>query len=177
MKYFDSLYCHQQATTNSIKILHNQVQKLLEEANRLQERKHSLQQEINHHLHTITQPELHQCLYNPYKVQPQPPIPATWLTQPIPSASQPTLHSNPNPKKQTVLHCFQCNSLTHIKWNCPQYRCRYCNDMAPGHSQQNCPKNGFEPYNDGLRGHYDIGGEEDGNLNMECWKHLVKDMY
>ena len=115
VKYFDYLYCHQQATTNSIKILHNQVQKLLEEANQLQKRKHSLHQEINHHLHTITQPKLCQCLYNPYKVQPWPPIPTVWPTQPIPSASWPTLHSNPNPKKWTVLHCFQCNSLTHIK--------------------------------------------------------------
>ena len=33
VKYFNSLYRHQQATTNSIKILHDQVQKLLEEAN------------------------------------------------------------------------------------------------------------------------------------------------
>ena len=33
VKYFDSLYCHQWATTNSIKILCNQAQKLLEEAN------------------------------------------------------------------------------------------------------------------------------------------------
>ena len=54
VKYFDSLYCHQRATTNSIKILHDQVQKLLEEANQLQERKYSLWREINHHLYTIT---------------------------------------------------------------------------------------------------------------------------
>ena len=40
--------------------------------------------------------------------------------------------------------------------------------MAPGHSQQNCPKNELEPYDDGLCGHHDIGGEEDGNLNREC---------
>ena len=33
VKYFDSLYQHQRAMTNSIKILHDQVQKLLEEAN------------------------------------------------------------------------------------------------------------------------------------------------
>ena len=32
----------------------------------------------------------------------------------------------------------------------------------------NCPKNGLEPYDDRLRGHYDIGGEEDRNLNGEC---------
>ena len=42
VKYFDSLYQHQRAMTNSIKILRDQAQKLLEEANRLQERKHSL---------------------------------------------------------------------------------------------------------------------------------------
>ena len=177
VKYFDSLYCHQRATTNFIKILHDQAQKLLEEANWLQERKHSLHQEINHHLHTITQPELCWCLYSPYKVQTQPSIPTAWPTQLIPSASWPTLRSNPNPKKQTVLCCFQCNSLTHIKWNCPQYHCQYCKDVAPGHLQQNCPKNGFERYDDGLHGHYNIGGEEDGNLNGECWKCLVKDMY
>ena len=177
VKYFDSLYHHQWATTNSIKILCDQVQKLLEEANQLQERKHSLQWEIDHHLHTITQPKLCQWLYNPYKVQPWPSIPTAQPTQLIPSTSRPNLCSNPNPRKWTVLCCFQCDSLTHIKWNCPQYCCQYCNDMAPGHSQQNCPKNGLEPYDDGLHGHYDIGGEEDGNLNGECWKHLVKGMY
>ena len=58
IKYFNSLYRHQQATTNSIKILCDQAQKLLEEVNRLQEGKHSLHQEINQHLHTITQPKL-----------------------------------------------------------------------------------------------------------------------
>ena len=42
VKYFNSLYQHQRAMTNSIKILCDQAQKLLEEANRLQERKHSL---------------------------------------------------------------------------------------------------------------------------------------
>ena len=161
VKYFNSLYCHQQSTTNSIKTLHDQAPKLLE-ANRLQERKHSLQWEINHHLHTITQPKLRWHLYNPYKVQPWPPIPMAQPTQPIPSASWPTLHSNPNPRKQTVLHCFQCNSLTHIKWNCPQYCCQYCNDVAPSHSQQNCPKNRFETYNDGHCGHYNIGEKKMG---------------
>ena len=140
VKYFDSLYCHQWATTNSIKILCDQVQKLLEEANQLQERKHSLRREINHHLHTITQPKLCRHLYNPYKVQPWPTIPTVRPTQPISSTSRPTLHSNPNPKKQTVFWCFQCDSLTHIKWNCPQYHCWYCKDVAPGHLQQNCPK-------------------------------------
>ena len=177
VKYFDSLYQHQRATTNSIKILRNQVQKLLEEANRLQERKHFLWQEIDHHLHTIMQPKLRRCIYNPYKVYPRLTPPITRRTQPTPSSSWPVLRSNPNPKKQTQLRCFQCNSLTHIKWNCPQYCCRYCEDIAPGHSQQNCPKNGSETYDDGYRGHYNIGGEEDGNLNGECWIRLVRGIH
>ena len=80
VKYFDSLYRHQRATTNSIKIMHDQAQKLLEEANQLQERKNSLCQEIDHHLYTITQPELRQHLYNPYKVQPQLFTPTVWAT-------------------------------------------------------------------------------------------------
>ena len=37
LKYFDSMYQHQQATTKSIKRLRTQAQKLLKEANSLQE--------------------------------------------------------------------------------------------------------------------------------------------
>ena len=176
VKYFDLLYRHQWAMTNSIKILHDRAQKLLEEANRLQERKHSFWREIDHHLHTIMQPKLCQCLYNPYKVYPWPTPPTIQRTQPISSSSWPVLF-NPNPKKWIQLRCFQCDSPTHIKWNCPKYRCRYCGDMAPGHSQQNCPKNGFETYDDGLWGHYDIRGEEDGNVNGECWTRLVRGIH
>ena len=108
VKYFDLLYRHQRAMTNSIKILHDQAQKLLEEANQLQERKHSLRREIDHHLHTITQSKLHWCLYNPYKVHPWLTPPTIQRTQPILSSSQPVLLSNPNPKKRIQLRCFQC---------------------------------------------------------------------
>ena len=128
VKCFNSPYCYQWSTTNSIKTLRNQAQKLLEEANQLQERKHSCWQEINHHLHTITQPKLRRHLY---KVYPWPTFPIRRQTQPTLSLSWPVLRSNPNPKKWTQLRCFQCDSPTHIKWNCPQYCCRYCDDMAP----------------------------------------------
>ena len=40
--------------------------------------------------------------------------------------------------------------------------------MAPGHSQQDYPKNRLESYDDRYWGHYDISGEEDGNLRGEC---------
>ena len=57
-KYFDSIYRHQRATTKSIKRLRIQVQKLLEEADLLQEQKFTLQQEIIRHLSNINKPEL-----------------------------------------------------------------------------------------------------------------------
>ena len=43
LKYFDSMYQHQQATTKLIKRLRIQVQKLLKEADSLQEQKSTLQ--------------------------------------------------------------------------------------------------------------------------------------
>ena len=65
LKYFDLMYQHQQATTESIKRLRIQVQKLLEEADLLQEQKSTLQQEIIRHLSNINKPELEWWLYNP----------------------------------------------------------------------------------------------------------------
>ena len=58
LKYFDSMYQHQRATTESIKRLRIQVQKLLKEADSLQEQKSTLRQEIIRHLSNITKPEL-----------------------------------------------------------------------------------------------------------------------
>ena len=45
-KYFNSMYRHQRSTTESIKRLRAQAQKLLNEANHLQERKSSTKQEL-----------------------------------------------------------------------------------------------------------------------------------
>ena len=45
-KYFSSMYRHQRSTTESIKRLRAQAQKLLDEANHLQERKSSTKQEL-----------------------------------------------------------------------------------------------------------------------------------
>ena len=70
LKYFDLMYWHQWATTKSIKRLRTQVQKLLEEADLLQEQKSTLRQEIIRHLSNINKPELRWQLYNPTKVYP-----------------------------------------------------------------------------------------------------------
>ena len=45
-KYFNSMYQHQHSTTESIKRLRALAQKLLDEANHLQERKSSIKQEL-----------------------------------------------------------------------------------------------------------------------------------
>ena len=52
------MYQHQQATIKSIKRLKIQAQKLLEEADLLQEQKSTLQQEIIRHLSNINKPRL-----------------------------------------------------------------------------------------------------------------------
>ena len=57
-KYFNSMYRHQQSMTESIKRPRAQAQKLLDEANHLQERKISIKHELERHLHTITRSEL-----------------------------------------------------------------------------------------------------------------------
>ena len=38
------------------------------------------------------------------------------------------------------LPCFQCQSRDHIRKNCPNYHCPYCNRTAPGHNQSVCPE-------------------------------------
>ena len=57
------------------------------------------------------------------------------------------MHNNPTPHPPTPgliygpnLPCFQCRSRDYIKKNCPNYRCPYCNRMAPGHNQSVCPE-------------------------------------
>ena len=56
-------------------------------------------------------------------------------------------HNNPAPRPPTPepihgpnLPCFQCRSRDHIRKNCPNYHCPYCNRTAPSHNQLICPK-------------------------------------
>ena len=112
------MYRHQRATTESIKRLRTQAQKLLEEADSLQEQKSTLQQEIIRHLSNINKPKLRQQLHNPTKVYPQTPFPR--VREIIPGSSRPPSHTvrfaNPNHSFQPhILHCFQCDSPHHLK--------------------------------------------------------------
>jgi hypothetical protein len=69
------------------------------------------------------------------------------------------------------LRCFQCDSPHHIKWRCPEYVCPFCRKRAPEHAQKDCPvrrQGEHAPFDDGLRGYFDIDGYDDGNLTGEC---------
>ena len=58
-----------------------------------------------------------------------------------PTHDNPTLHPlTPGPICGPNLPCFQCRSRDHIRKNCPNYCCPYCNRMAPGHNQSVCPE-------------------------------------
>ena len=46
----------------------------------------------------------------------------------------------PGPICGPNLPCFQCWSRDHIRKNCPDYHCLYCNRMAPSHNQLVCPE-------------------------------------
>ena len=56
-------------------------------------------------------------------------------------------HNNPASRPPTPgpihgpnLPCFQCRSRDHIRKNCPDYHCSYCNRTALGHNQSVCPE-------------------------------------
>jgi hypothetical protein len=38
---------------------------------------------------------------------------------------------------------MRCHLIGHIRWNCPTYKCLYCEQSALGHKPQNCPKRGY----------------------------------
>ena len=179
-KYFNSMYWHQRSTTESIKRLRAQAQKLLDEANQLQERKSSTKQELERHLYMITRSELWKRLSNPVKIHPQPPFPrvrkVSRLTPNSPSSAshlRQTTYSNlPRIWQPIGFWCFQCDSPHHIKWDCRQYHCRICKIVAPGHSQKDCPEKNLQHEDNGQRGYHDTYGFEDSNLTGECWNRL-----
>ena len=76
----------------------------------------------------------------------------------VPTTSTNTL-TRPNLRRR----CHKCNQTSHIKRDCPRYRCMNCRRLRPGHLTNNCPD---LPLNDH---EYDFGHDydPDGNLNGE----------
>ena len=63
------------------------------------------------------------------------------------------------------MRCYECNSLSHIKWNCQLYVCPLCGQRQPRHAQKNCSA---KQHDDGIREYFDIEGAETGNYSREC---------
>ena len=164
-KHFDTMYTNHWSLVNTIWDLWQQAQQPLEEVNILQGRDYILWQEIETHVSKIIQTKLCQRLYRPthfcFKDMPMPP------SHPVALSSW-TLITHWHPVHYTQsgepVRCYECNSLSHIEWNCQLYICPLCRQRQPGHAQKNCPDH---YYDDRIRGHFDISRKETGNYSGE----------
>ena len=157
VKYFNSLYLNHCLTLNTVKDLRNKAMSMLEQANRLQQYHFNTLEDLDRHVSTITKPNLQKRLLKPRKVHPREFDNRQFNPTPPPTASS-----------SRTIRCFQCNSPLHIKWHCNQYQCPHCQQIAPGHTMRNCPRNKPSHHDDGTQGYFDIEGDYDGNLNGEC---------
>jgi hypothetical protein len=164
-KLFDTLYLTHRYHARTIKKLWEQAKALLEEANKINKWDKMVRHKIKSHIQTITWSDLRQRIKKPQRV---------WVVvppTPLPSSSRQPDYSHlatygRNYARQRY-QCFECGNPTHFKWNCPLYTCRTCKKTALGHAPRACHGCTFD---DGIRGHYDIEGEYDGNLMGEYWK-------
>jgi hypothetical protein len=164
-KLFDTLYMTHRYHSHTIKRLREQAMALLEEANKINKQDMVVRREIESHVQTITWSDLWQQIKKPQWV---------WVIvppTPLPSSSWQSNNSHCATYGWNYVwcqyQCFECSDPTHFKWNCPFYTCQNCNQTAPGHTPRACHG---RIHNDGIRGHYDIEGEYNGNLTGECWK-------
>jgi ribosomal protein L37AE/L43A len=162
-KFFDTLYMTHQYHARTIKRLCEQAMALLEEANKINKRDMMVRHEIESHVRTISRSDLRQWIKKPQRV---------WVIVPPTPLSTTSWQSNnshhatygQNYARQQY-QCFECGDPTHFEWDCPFYTCRTCKQMAPGHAPLACHG---QIFNDGIRGHYNVKGFEDGNLPREC---------
>src|SRR5271168_3256251 len=92
--------------------------------------------------------------------------PPTSISSSIPLQNEfiaPTTSTNIPTRPNQRRRCHKCNQTSHIKRDCPRYRCMNCRRLQPGHLTNNCPD---LPLNDH---EYDFGhdNDPDGNLNGE----------
>ena len=161
------MYTNHWSLVNTIRKLHQQAQLLLEEADILTGRDFILQQEIETHISKITKAELCKRLHKPshfcFKETPiHPPQPQASSLQTL-SARQ---HHICYTQSGEPMRCYECNSLSYIKWNCQLYICLLCGQRQPGHAQKNSPD---RYHDDGLWGYFDAEEAKTDNYNRECW--------
>jgi hypothetical protein len=145
---------------------------LLEEANKINECDMMVRHEIKSHVRTISQPDLWQRIKKPqwaWVIVPPTPLPSSFRQ------SNNSHHATYRQNYARQQHqCFKCGDPTHFKWDCPFYMCWTCKRTAPGHAPRACHE---RIHDNGLRGHFDIEGEYDGNLTGECWKTCDRFMF
>ena len=117
-KHFDTMYTNHRSLVNTI--IRQQAQALLEEANILTRRDFMLRQEIETHVSKITRTELRKRLHKPtlfcFKEMP--------ISPPPPQASTSSLNLSAHQhcirymRSGEPMRCYECNNLSHIKWNC-----------------------------------------------------------
>ena len=169
------------------------AQKLLEEADRLQKDHDKQQQQFFQFISRITRQNLKRKLSKPTKINKEPfsaklERQARQLSNPPPTTSSPNLENfnqkvrirSPSTNASTIMNnrirqnsipkytyrCFTCQSMEHLMYHCPQYHCKGCKRVAPGHKFYECPQ--IIPPSIGRQtGYNDTEGFEDGNLNGE----------
>ena len=131
------MYTNHQSLVNTIRKLCQQAQLLSEEADILTARDFISWQEIKTHVSRITKVKLCKRLHKPthfcFKEMPIPP------SQPQASSWQIlTNHQHPihYTRSGELMRCYECNSLSHIKWNYQLYICPLCGQREPRHVQR-----------------------------------------
>ena len=169
------------------------AQKLLEVADWLQKDHDKQQQQFFQFVSRITWQNLKRKLFKPTKINKEPfSANLEWrahqLPNPPPTTSSPNLENfnqkirirSPSTNVSTAINnwiwqnsipkytyrCFICQSVEHLMYHCPQYHCKGCKRVTPGHKFYECPQ--IIPWSiDGQTGYNDIEGFEDGNLDGE----------
>ena len=176
-----------------MKAKRNLAQKLLEKADNLQKDHNKQQQLFFKFILRITRQNLKRKLFKPTKINKEPisaklEQQALQLPNPSPVTSSPNFENfnrkvrirSPSTNILTIMknqiqqnsipkftyRCFTCQSVEHLMYQCPQYRCKGCGQVVPGHRFRECPQI-IPQLIDRQMGYVDIEGFDDGNLNGE----------
>ena len=156
-KHFNMMYTNHWSLFNTMRKLCQQAQALLKEANILTGRDFMLQQGIETHVSKITRTKLRKRLHEPTlfcsKETPIPPPQPQALTSSLNLSAH--WHHICYMRSGEPMRCYECNSLSHIKWNCQRYVCPLCGQRQLGHAQKNCPDH---YHDDRTWGYFNIEG-------------------
>jgi hypothetical protein len=128
----------------------------LRQANRAYDRLNNL------HPHLLQR--IHQEHYSGQRDTPSPMRITTPPTSPppIPISNNNSTRTNQRRRNQHR-QCFTCQQTSHVRRNCPRYRCQNCHHFQPGHLTRDCPELSIIDHE------YDFGHDydPDNNLNGE----------